>query len=76
MYGDNQSEIATRTELLKGIKESGCDWVREDGKVILLDGRTGEPFDQPVAVGVSYILKLVHLVDDKITQEVQVLTHL
>lgn len=66
MYGDNQSEIATRTELLKGIKESGCDWVREDGKVTLLDGRTGEPFDQPVAVGVSYILKLVHLVDDKI----------
>lgn len=66
MYGDNQSEIATRTELLKGIKESGCDWVREDGKVILLDGRTGEAFDQPVAVGVSYILKLVHLVDDKI----------
>lgn len=66
MYGDNQSEIATRTELLKGIKESGCDWVREDGKVMLIDGRTGETFDQPVAVGVSYILKLVHLVDDKI----------
>lgn len=66
MYGDNQSEIATKAELLKGIKESGCDWVREDGKVMLLDGRTGEPFDQPVAVGVSYILKLVHLVDDKI----------
>lgn len=66
MYGDNQSEIATKAELLNGIKESGCDWVREDGKVMLLDGRTGEPFDQPVAVGVSYILKLVHLVDDKI----------
>lgn len=66
MYGDNQSEIATKAELLKGIKESGCDWVREDGKVILYDGRTGEPFDQPVAVGVTYILKLVHLVDDKI----------
>jgi len=66
MYGDNQSEIATRTELLRGIKESGCDWVREDGKVVLLDGRTGEPFDQPVAVGLTYILKLVHLVDDKI----------
>lgn len=66
MYGDNQSEIATKAELLKGIKESGCDWVREDGKVMLLDGRTGQPFDQPVAVGVSYILKLVHLVDDKI----------
>lgn len=66
MYGDNQSEIATKAELLKGIKESGCDWVREDGKVMLLDGRTGETFDQPVAVGLSYILKLVHLVDDKI----------
>lgn len=66
MYGDNQSEIATKAELIRGIKESGCDWVREDGKVMLLDGRTGEAFDQPVAVGVSYILKLVHLVDDKI----------
>lgn len=66
MYGDNQSEIATKAELVKGIKESGCDWVREDGKVMLIDGRTGEAFDQPVAVGLSYILKLVHLVDDKI----------
>lgn len=66
MYGDNQSEIATKAELLRGIKESGCDWVREDGKVMLIDGRTGETFDQPVAVGLSYILKLVHLVDDKI----------
>jgi len=65
-YGDNQSEIATRAELIRGIKESGCDWVREDGKVYLIDGRTGEPFDEPIAVGLSYILKLVHLVDDKI----------
>ena len=66
MYGENQSEIATKAELLRGIKESGCDWVNEDGKVRLIDGRTGEPFDEPVAVGLSYILKLVHLVDDKI----------
>ena len=66
MYGENQSEIATKAELLRGIKESGCDWVGEDGKVLLIDGRTGEPFDEPVAVGLSYILKLVHLVDDKI----------
>ena len=65
-YGDNQSEKATKAELLKGIKASGCDWVNEDGKVRLIDGRTGEPFDEPVAVGLSYILKLVHLVDDKI----------
>ena len=65
-YGENQSEIATREELIKGIKESGCDWVEPSGKVRLIDGRTGEPFDEPVAVGLSYILKLVHLVDDKI----------
>ena len=65
-YGENQSEIATKAELLKGIKDSGCDWVGEDGKVRLIDGRTGEPFDEPVAVGLTYILKLVHLVDDKI----------
>ena len=65
-YGDNTSEKATKAELLRGIKESGCDWVNEDGKVTLIDGRTGEPFDRPVAVGLSYILKLVHLVDDKI----------
>ena len=66
MYGENQSEIATKAELLRGIKESGCDWVGEDGKVLLIDGRTGEPFDRPVAVGWTYFLKLVHLVDDKI----------
>ena len=66
MYGENQSEIATKAELIRGIKESGCDWVGEDGKVLLIDGRTGEPFDRPVAVGLTYFLKLVHLVDDKI----------
>jgi DNA-directed RNA polymerase subunit beta len=36
------------------------------GKVILRDGRTGEPFDQPVTVGNIYILKLIHLVEDKV----------
>jgi DNA-directed RNA polymerase subunit beta len=66
MYGEEHSMHATTNELLKGIKESGCDWVREDGKVILCDGRTGDRFEQPVAVGLTYILKLVHLVDDKI----------
>ena len=66
MYGENQSEIATKAELIRGIKKSGSDWVGEDGKVMLIDGRTGEPFDRPVAVGLTYFLKLVHLVDDKI----------
>jgi len=37
-----------------------------DGKIQLFDGRTGEPFDQPVMVGVMYFLKLAHLVEDKI----------
>ncbi len=36
------------------------------GKTVLYDGRTGEPFDQPVAVGNIYMLKLIHLVEDKI----------
>ena len=36
------------------------------GKMTLYDGRTGEPFDSPITVGVSYILKLSHMVDDKI----------
>ena len=66
MYGGGMSEKVTKEELLKGIKATGVDWVGEDGKVRLIDGRTGEPFDRPVAVGLTYILKLVHLVDDKI----------
>ena len=37
-----------------------------DGKSILYDGRTGDPFDKPITVGVMYMLKLHHLVDDKI----------
>ncbi len=38
----------------------------QDGKIILYDGRIGEPFDQPVTVGYIYMMKLAHLVDDKI----------
>jgi DNA-directed RNA polymerase subunit beta len=40
--------------------------IDQDGKAILFDGRSGEPFPEPVAVGEMYILKLHHLVDDKI----------
>jgi DNA-directed RNA polymerase subunit beta len=36
------------------------------GKVQLFDGRTGEPFDQPITVGYTYMMKLIHLVEDKI----------
>lgn len=44
-------------------KEAG---VSEQGKVQLYDGNTGEPFDNPTLVGITYIMKLSHLVDDKI----------
>ncbi|MFJ4652929.1 DNA-directed RNA polymerase subunit beta [Nocardia sp. NPDC088792] len=44
----------------------GEKMINDDGKAILLDGRSGEPFPYPVAVGYMYILKLHHLVDDKI----------
>ncbi|MBY8855509.1 DNA-directed RNA polymerase subunit beta [Nocardia sp. CA2R105] len=44
----------------------GETMVNADGKAVLLDGRSGEPFPYPVAVGYMYILKLHHLVDDKI----------
>jgi DNA-directed RNA polymerase subunit beta len=40
--------------------------IRTDGKAILCNGRTGERYDKPITVGVVYILKLAHLVDDKI----------
>ncbi len=40
--------------------------ISEDGKAILYDGRTGEPFAERIAVGVQYMIKLVHMVDDKL----------
>ena len=54
---------ATEEDIVELLKESGLS---EDGKTILYDGRTGEPFDKPITVGVMYMLKLHHLVDDKI----------
>ncbi len=53
-----------KEEDIRGLlREAG---LREDGKTILYDGRTGQPFDNPVTVGYMYYLKLHHLVDDKI----------
>ncbi|MGE4554799.1 MAG: DNA-directed RNA polymerase subunit beta [Candidatus Paceibacterota bacterium] len=54
---------ATEEEIKEELKKAGLP---EDGKVILYDGRTGEPFEQKVAVGVMYIMKLEHMVEDKI----------
>ncbi len=48
------------------ISANGMKVVDTDGKAQLYDGRSGAPYDQPITVGYLYILKLVHLVDDKI----------
>jgi DNA-directed RNA polymerase subunit beta len=48
------------------VNRDGVQLVKSTGKARLLDGRTGEPFPEPISVGYIYILKLLHLVDDKI----------
>ena len=54
---------AERGEIIDALKEAGID---EDGKTVLYDGRTGEPFDNRVSVGIMYMIKLHHMVDDKL----------
>jgi len=54
---------ANEKDIRETLKLAG---LREDGKTVLYDGRTGEPFDNLVTVGYPYFLKLHHLVDDKI----------
>ena len=54
---------AHEDDIREALKQAG---LREDGKTVLYDGRTGRQFDNPVTVGVMYYLKLFHLVDDKI----------
>ena len=54
---------ANREEIIDALKEAGID---EDGKTVLYDGRTGEPFDNRISVGVMYMIKLHHMVDDKL----------
>ncbi len=69
MYGPEKSHQTVQAFLEEASKQPGKAWVynpEDPGKLLLKDGRTGEPFDQPVAVGYSHFLKLVHLVDDKI----------
>lgn len=64
--------IHVATPVFEGLVESGLKELLRKGKVpetgqtTLFDGRTGEPFDRPVTVGCMYILKLHHLVDDKL----------
>ncbi len=54
---------ATEEEIREYLDEAGLP---EDGRSVLYDGRTGEPFDQRVTVGYMYMMKLRHLVDDKV----------
>ena len=69
MYGAEKSKQTVQAYLEEAAKLPGKAWVYDPehpGKIQLIDGRSGEPFDQPVTVGYAHILKLVHLVDDKI----------
>ncbi len=53
----------TNSEIMDLMKKADLD---EDGKSILFDGRTGDAFDERISVGVMYMIKLVHMVDDKL----------
>ena len=54
---------ATQEDVEEMLQKAG---ISRNGKTLLYDGRTGDPFDKPITVGVMYMLKLHHLVDDKI----------
>jgi len=69
MHGPEKSRESVHEMLRLAREKSKKPWVFDEtnpGKITVRDGRTGEPFDRPVTVGIAYMLKLVHLVDDKI----------
>jgi DNA-directed RNA polymerase subunit beta len=69
MYGEESSRTTVHGKLKQASEEDEKDWVfntDHPGKIKVYDGRTGEAFDRPITVGKAYMLKLVHLVDDKI----------
>ncbi len=53
----------TNEEIFEMMEKAG---MAKDGKTVLYDGRTGEPFDERITVGVMYMIKLIHMVDDKL----------
>jgi DNA-directed RNA polymerase subunit beta len=68
MYGLEISRILINKKLRQASKVKNESWVfnpYSPGKIILIDGRTGVPFENPITVGNAYMLKLIHLVDDK-----------
>nr|YP_009297358.1 RNA polymerase beta subunit [Erythrotrichia carnea]AOM66701.1 RNA polymerase beta subunit [Erythrotrichia carnea] len=69
MYGREASRAIVNLKLKQAADQSGSNWIfnsSSPGKIYVFDGRTGERFDNPITVGKAYMLKLVHLVDDKI----------
>jgi len=69
MYGAEASRILLNKILKNAKNKSKTNWIyskNSPGKILLKDGRTGEYFDNSITVCKSYILKLIHLVDDKI----------
>jgi DNA-directed RNA polymerase subunit beta len=69
MYGEQASRDTVEAKLKEGAARPHKDWIYDEnnpGRLQLYDGRTGEPFDRPITVGQAYMLKLVHLVDNKI----------
>jgi DNA-directed RNA polymerase subunit beta len=69
MYGEEASRLTTHAKIDEARIKTGQDWIYDasnPGKIQVYDGRTGDPFDRAVTVGKAYMLKLVHLVDDKI----------
>jgi DNA-directed RNA polymerase subunit beta len=69
IYGKEASRILINQKLKQASKMKNLSWIFQSaypGKIFLRDGRTGEYFDNPILVGKSYILKLIHLVEDKI----------
>jgi DNA-directed RNA polymerase subunit beta len=69
MYGVEKSRETVHAKLQESAEILGQDWLfnpEDPGKIQVFDGRTGEPFDRAVTIGMAYMLKLVHLVDDKI----------
>jgi len=69
IYGKEASRILVNQKLKEAALKTNSNWLFNKyypGKILLRDGRTGEYFDNPITVGKSYILKLIHLVEDKI----------
>ena len=68
MYGSEVSRILINKKLRQAAIENDEAWIfnpYSPGKMVLIDGRTGKEFDNPITVGNAYMLKLIHLVDDK-----------